>query len=152
MLALIICFSDVLVWISCSYRTDVFVVIYFIIIAFLTCIGQTNLIYIIFGFTSTYFGLSVLYLIKIMQTDKLYFLFTVSDYFIFFPFLFYFTYISSIISKYTKRTKNIETISNKFDIIVSSYIKLSCLCLCIVSSYSFIYSFYIIILGRLLVR
>jgi hypothetical protein len=126
-------------------------VVYFIIIAFTTCIGLNKFIYLLFGFTSIYYGLSIICLIKAMQTDKLLFLFTVTDYFIFFPLIFYFTYISSIISKYTKKTKYIETISHKFDIIISSYIKLSFIFLLAVLAYSFIYSLYIIILGRLLV-
>ncbi|MDD2494295.1 MAG: hypothetical protein PHE29_03790 [Tissierellia bacterium] len=127
-------------------------IIYGIIITFITCIGLSKIIYLFFCFISIYYGLSIIYLIKIMQSDRLLLLFTITDYFIFFPLLFYFTYISIIISKYTKKTKNIETISHKFDIIVSSYIKLSVKYLLIVLAYSFIYSFYIIILGRLLVR
>lgn len=127
-------------------------IIYFVVIIFLTCIGQSRLINLLFGLVSVFYGLSVIYLIKAMQADKIYFLYSFTDYFILFPILFYFTYISSSISKYTKRTKNMETISHKFDIIISSYIKLSFLYLLITAVYCFGYSYYIIILNRLLVR
>ena len=126
-------------------------ILYFISIALITCIGLSKIIYLLFGIITTYYGLSIIYLIKIMQSDRLFFLFTVTEYFVLFPLIFYFTYISSIISKYTRKSKNIETISRKFDIIVSSYIKLSFIYLLIIIAYSFIYSIYIIILGRLLV-
>jgi len=126
--------------------------IYFLAVICLTCIGQSKIINCMFGLISVFYGLSVIYLIKTMQYDKIYFLFTFIDYLIFFPILFYFTYISSVISKYTKRTKKIETISHKFDIIVSSYIKLSFIYLLIVTVYSFGYSYYITILSRLLVK
>ncbi|MDF2616187.1 MAG: hypothetical protein K0Q47_842, partial [Sedimentibacter sp.] len=56
------------------------------------------------------------------------------------------------ISKYTKKTKNIETISHKFDIIINSYIKLSLIYILFVVVYSLGYSYYILILSRLLVR
>lgn len=127
-------------------------VFYFIAIICLTCIGQSKIINGLFGLISVFYGLSVIYLIKAMQTDKIYFIYTFTDYFIFFPLLFYFTYISGSISKYTKKAKKIETISHKFDIIVSSYIKLSFIYLIIVLIYSFGYSYYIIILSRLLVK
>ncbi|HCX61091.1 MAG TPA: hypothetical protein DHU59_01495, partial [Clostridiales bacterium] len=81
-----------------------------------------------------------------------YFVLTFTDYFIFFPLLFYFTFISSTISKYTKKTKNLEQITRKFDIIILSYIKLSLIYLLIVTVYSIGYSYYILILSRLLVR
>lgn len=127
-------------------------IVYFISIICLTCIGQGKIINGIFGLISVYYGLSVIYLIRTINFDKIYFIFTFTDYFVFFPILFYFTYISSIVSKYSKRTKKIETISYKFDIIMSSYIKLAILYLFIVSAYSLGYSYYIIILSRLLVK
>lgn len=126
--------------------------VYFISIICLTCIGQSKIINGLFGLISVYYGLSVIYLIRTMQMEKIYFILTFTDYFIFFPLLFYFTYISSVISKYTKKSKKLETISYKFDIIVSSYIKISLLYLLIVIAYSFGYSYYIIILSRLLVK
>lgn len=127
-------------------------IIYFIAIILLTIVGQNKIIIILFVIVSVYYGLSVIYLIRILRLDAAYFAITFSDYFIFFPVLFYFTFISCIISKYTKKTKNIETISHKFDIIVSSYIKLSLIYLFIVIVYSIIYSYYVSILSRLLVR
>lgn len=127
-------------------------IFYFIAIICLTCIGQSKIINGLFGLISIFYGLSVIYLIKEMQEDKIYFIFTFTDYIIFFPILFYFTYISSSISKYTKKTKKIETISTKFDILISSYIKLSLIYLLIVLIYSLSYSFYIIIISRLLVK
>jgi hypothetical protein len=126
--------------------------IYFIAIILLTILGQSKLINGLFGLVSIYYGLSVIYLIRTMGMDVKYFIMTFTDYFIFFPVLFYFTFISSTISKYTKKTKNIETISHKFDIIVSSYIKLSLIYLFIAILYSIGYSYYILILSRLLVR
>lgn len=126
--------------------------IYFIIIILLTILGQSYIINVLFGLISVYFGLSVIYLIRTLGMDVKYFIMTFTDYFIFFPVLFYFTFISSTISKYTKKTKNIETISHKFDIIVTGYIKLSLIYLLIVTAYSLGYSYYIYILSRLLVR
>ena len=126
--------------------------IYFVAITLLTCFGQNKIINVLFGFISVYFGLSVIYLIRTLNMDVKYFMLTFTDYFVFFPLLFYFTFISSTISKYTKKTKNIETISHKFDIIVNSYIKLSLIYIMIVTAYSLGYSYYILILSRLLVR
>lgn len=127
-------------------------IIYFISIICLTLIGQSKIINGLFGFISVYYGLSVIYLIRTIQFDKFYFLITFTDYFIFFPLLFYFTYISSVISKYSRKSKKIETISNKFDIIISSYMKIATLYLLIVTAYSLGYSYYIIILSRLMVN
>lgn len=127
-------------------------IIYFIIIILLTIIGQSYIINVLFGLISVYFGLSVIYLIRTLGMDVKYFIMTFTDYFIFYPILFYFTFISSTISKYTKKTKNIETISHKFDIIVTGYIKLSLIYLLIVTAYSLGYSYYIYILSRLLVK
>lgn len=126
--------------------------IYFIAIIILTIFGQSNIINGLFGLVSVYYGLSAIYLIRTLKMQVSYFVLTFTDYFIFFPILFYFTFISSIISKYTKKTKNIETISHKIDIIVSGYIKLSLVYLFVVVAYSFVYSYYILILSRLLVR
>ncbi|MGD9567838.1 MAG: hypothetical protein AB7V48_05875 [Sedimentibacter sp.] len=125
--------------------------IYFIVIILLTIIGQNKIIYVLFALVSVYYGLSVIYLIRTLGMDVKYFVMTFTDYFIFFPVLFYFTFISSTLSKYTKKTKNIETISHKFDIIVTGYIKLSLIYLLIVAGYSLGYSYYIYILSRLLV-
>lgn len=126
--------------------------IYFVAIILLTIIGQSSIINIMFGLVSIYFGLSVIYLIRTFGMDVNYFIMTFPDYFIFFPLLFYFTFISSTISKYTKKTKNIETISHKFDIIITGYIKLSFIYLFIIAAYSLSYSCYIYILSRLLVK
>ncbi|NYB73525.1 hypothetical protein HZF24_05165 [Sedimentibacter hydroxybenzoicus DSM 7310] len=137
---------------------DIFIVtikrnlIYFIAIILLTVIGQSKIINGLFGLISVYFGLSIIYLIRTLKMDVVYFVLTFTDYFIFFPLLFYFTFISSTISKYTKRTKNLEQITRKFDIIIRSYIKLSLIYLLIVTVYSIGYSYYILILSRLLVR
>jgi len=126
--------------------------LYFIAIIFLAIIGQGKIINGLFGFVCVYYGLSVIYLIRTLKMDTTYFFMTFTDYFIFFPILFYFTFISSSISKYTKKTKKIETISHKFDIIVSGYIRLSLMYLLIVVAYSFGYSYYILILSRWLVK
>ncbi len=125
---------------------------YFVAVILLTILGQNKIITVLFGLVSVYYGLSVIYLIRTLSMDVIYFVMTFTDYFIFFPVLFYFTFISSTISKYTKKTKNIETISHKFDIIVTGYIKLSLIYLFIVTAYSLGYSYYILILSRLLVR
>jgi len=127
-------------------------IIYFIAIILLTCAGQSKIINGLFGFISIYFGLSVIYLIRTVNMDVKYFVLIFTDYLVFFPVLFYFTFISSSISKYTKKTKYIETISHKFDIIVSSYIKLSLIYLFTVVGYSLSYSYYILIISRLMVR
>lgn len=127
-------------------------IIYFISIICLTIIGQSKIINGLFGLISVYYGLSVIYLIRTIQFDKIYFILTFTDYFVFFPLLFYFTYISSVISKYSKKSKKLETISHKFDIIISSYMKVAVLYLLIVIAYSLGYSYYIIILSRLLVK
>ncbi|WMJ76228.1 MULTISPECIES: hypothetical protein [unclassified Sedimentibacter] len=126
--------------------------IYFAAVIVLTILGYGNIITALFVFVSVYYGLSVIFLIRTLGMDSQYFFMTFTDYFVFFPLLFYFTFISGTISKYTKKTKNIETISHKFDIIISSYIKLSLVYLLIVAGYSFLYSYYILILSRLLVR
>ena len=126
--------------------------IYFIAVILLTIIGQSKIINGLFGLISVYFGLSIIYLIRTLKMDVIYFVLTFTDYFIFFPLLFYFTFISSTISKYTKKTKNLEQITRKFDIIIRSYIKLSLIYLLIVTVYSIGYSYYILILSRLLVR
>ncbi|MDD4089958.1 MAG: hypothetical protein PHP29_09745 [Tissierellia bacterium] len=127
-------------------------IIYFLAVIFLTYIGQGNLIIILFGFISVYYGLSVIYIIRTVGMEFKYFMLTFTDYFIFFPILLYFTFISSSISKYTKKAKNIETISRKFDIIIAGYIRVSLFYLMIITAYSFVYSFYILILSRLMVR
>jgi hypothetical protein len=126
--------------------------IYFIAIIFLTCLGQGKIINLLFVLISIYYGLSVIYLIRTLNMGMKYFILNFTDYFVFFPILFYFTFVSSTISKYTKKTKNIETISHKFDIIVNSYIKLSLIYILFVVVYSLGYSYYILILSRLLVR
>lgn len=126
--------------------------IYFIAIIFFTCMGQGKIINLLFILISIYFGLSVIYFIRTLNMDVKYFVLNFTDYLVFFPILFYFTFVSSTISKYTKKTKNIETISHKFDIIVNSYIKLSLIYILFVVCYSFVYSHYILILSRLLVR
>ncbi len=144
--------------ISSMNLSDIFFVtikrnlIYFIAIMLLTIIGQSKIINGLFGLITVYYGLSIIYLIRTLKMDTLYFVLTFTDYFIFFPLLFYFTFISSTISKYTKKTKNLEQISRKFDIIISSYIKLSLIYLLIVTIYSIGYSYYILILSRLLVK
>ncbi|MEL7646778.1 MAG: hypothetical protein AAGU76_01735 [Sedimentibacter sp.] len=125
--------------------------VYFAAVILLTIFGQSKIIAGIFGLTCVYYGLSVIYLIRTLNMDIKYFILTFTDYFVFFPLLFYFTFISSTISKYTKKTKNIETISRKFDIIVNSYIKLSLIYIIFVTAYSLGYSYYILILSRLLV-
>lgn len=127
-------------------------IIYFLVVVFLTCIGQSNLTKILFGFISLYYGLSVIYFFRTVGIDIKYFMLTFTDYLIFFPILLYFTFISTSISKYTKKAKNIETISCKFDIIISGYIRISLFYLLIVTAYSFVYSFYVLILSRLMVR
>ena len=127
-------------------------IIYFLAVIFLTYIGQGNLIMILFGSISVYYGLSVIYIIRTVGMEFKYFMLTFTDYFIFFPILLYFTFISSSISKYTKKAKNIETISRKFDIIIAGYIRVSLFYLMIITAYSFVYSFYILILSRLMVR
>ncbi|MBP1925413.1 cell division protein FtsL [Sedimentibacter acidaminivorans] len=127
-------------------------IVYFISIICLTFIGQSKIINGLFGLISVYYGLSVIYLVKTINFDKIYFILTFTDYFVFFPILFYFTYISSVVSKYSKKSKKVETISCKFDIIMSSYIKLALLFLIMVSAYSLGYSYYISILSRLLVK
>ncbi len=127
-------------------------IIYFLAVVVLTCIGQSNLTKILFGFISVYYGLSVIYVIRTVGMDFKYFMLTFTDYFIFFPILLYFTFISISISKYTKKVKNIETISHKFDIIISGYFKISFTYLLLVTAYSLVYSFYVLILSRLMVR
>ncbi len=127
-------------------------IIYFLAVIFLTIIGQGNVSLALFGFISIYYGLSVIYIIRTVGIDFKYFLLTFTDYFIFFPILLYFTFISNTISKYTKKAKNIETISRKFDIIIYSYIRISVFYLLIVTVYTILYSFYILILSRLMVR
>ncbi|HOT21537.1 MAG: hypothetical protein GX867_07350 [Tissierellia bacterium] len=127
-------------------------IIYFLAVIFLTYFGQGYLTMILFGFISVYYGLSVIYIIRTVGMDLKYFMITFTDYFIFFPILLYFTFISSSIAKYTKKAKNIETISRKFDIIISGYLRISLFYLLIVTAYSFVYSLYVLILSRLMVR
>lgn len=125
--------------------------IYFIVLILLTILGQSEIIIVLFGAVSIYYGLSVIYLIRALKMSTAYFVITFTDYIFFFPVLLYFTFISNTTSKYTKKTKNIETISHKFDIIKWSYIRLSLIYLFIVTVYSLFYSVYVFILSRLLV-
>ncbi len=125
--------------------------IYFIVLILLTILGQSQIIIILFGAISVYYGLSVIYLIRALKMSTAYFAMIFTDYIFFFPVLLYFTFISNTTSKYTKKAKNIETISHKFDIIKWSYIRLSLIYLFIVTIYSLFYSVYIFILSRLLV-
>ncbi len=125
--------------------------IYFIVLILLTILGQSEIIIILFGAISVYYGLSVIYLIRALKMSTAYFAMIFTDYIFFFPVLLYFTFISNTTSKYTKKAKNIETISHKFDIIKWSYIRLSLIYLFIVTMYSLFYSVYIFILSRLLV-
>ncbi len=126
--------------------------IYFLAVIFLTSIGQSNITKVLFAATSLYYGLSVIYIIRIVGMTFKYFMLTFTDYLILFPILLYFTFISCSISKYTKKTKNIETISRKFDIIIAGYIRISLVYLSIVTAYSFVYSFYVLLLSRMMVR
>ena len=95
--------------ISTMEFSDIFIktlkrnIIYFTAVIFLTIMGQDKIIIALFALTSTYYGLSIIYLIRALRMDKIYFIMTFTDYFIFFPILFYFTFISNIISKYTKK-------------------------------------------------
>lgn len=118
-------------------------IIYFLSLILLTCLGQGRLTKLLFACMSVYYGLSVIY--------NKNFLLTFTDYFILFPILLYFTFISSSISKYTKKAKNIETISRKFDIIISSYMRISVFYLLLVTVYTLVYSIYVLILSRLMV-
>lgn len=126
--------------------------LYFVAIVVLTMIGRGSIINILFGIVCVYYGLSAIYLNRTLKMDTAYFIMTFADYFVFFPILFYFTFISASVSKYTKKIKNIETISHKFDILISGYIKLSSVYFLIVIAYSLGYSYYILILSRLLVK
>ena len=126
-------------------------IIYFLAVIFLTYLGHGKLTIVLFGLISIYYGLSVIYIIRSVGIEFKYLMLTFTDYLIFFPILLYFTFISTSISKYTKKAKNIETISHKFDIIISGYIQVSIFYLLIVTAYSFIYSVYVLLLSRLMV-
>jgi len=118
-------------------------VVYFIVVIFLANFGFVYTIYAMFCLVSIMYGISIIYFTKIVTLDKLYFIFNFTDYLVYFPFLFYFTHISTLASKYIKNVKKIETNSKKIDIIVIGYLKLSAIFLLLVIAYSFIYSYYI---------
>jgi len=126
-------------------------IVYFFVVIVFTYLGYGNLSMILFAFISIYYGLSVIYIIKTVGMEFKYFILTFTDYLIFFPILLYFTFISNSISKYTKKVKNLETISNKFDIIIKSYIKISLIYILIIIIYTFLYSFYVLIISKLMV-
>ena len=118
-------------------------IIYFIVVLFLTCLGFSKTIYVMFCLVSILFGISIIYFTKIVSADKIYFILNLSDYLLYFPILFYFTNISILVSKYIKKSKKIETKSKKIDIMVVGYLKMSAIILVLISAYSFIYSYYI---------
>lgn len=127
-------------------------IIYFLAVILLTWLGQGRLTRVLFGLISVYYGLSVIYAVRTLGFEFKYFLLTFTDYLIFFPILLYFTYISASICKYTKKAKNIETISRKFDIIISGYMQISLYYLLVAADYSLFYSIYILALSRMMVR
>lgn len=124
-------------------------IVYFLAIIFLTFIGKSLIIKGLFGLISVFYGLSIIYLIKIVPVDKLYFIYNFTDYFIFFPILFYFTYISLVISKHIKK---VETKSFKFDIITLGYLRISLFYVLVIVLYTVLYSYYIIILSRMMIH
>ena len=118
-------------------------VIYFTVVIFLANFGFTYAIYAAFGAVSVLYGVSIIYFTKIILADKLYFIFNFTDYMVYFPFLFYFTHMSLLVSKYIKNIKKIETKSKKIDIIVVGYLKLSALFVLAAAAYSLIYRYFI---------
>ena len=118
-------------------------IIYFIVVIFLANFGFVYSIYAVFCIVSIMYGISIIYFTKITMIDKLYLLFNFTDYLIYFPFLFYFTHISLLVSKYIKNVKKIETKSKKLDIIVVGYLKLSAIFILLVIAYTLLYSLYI---------
>ncbi len=122
-----------------------------ILIFIIALLGYNKLIYSLFMIISTFWGLSIIYCVKILQTDKLYLIFTLPDYIFYFPFLVHYSFISISISNYIKKNKIIETKSYKFDIITNSYIKLTIIYIFIVILYCLIYCGYLTILFKMLV-
>ena len=118
-------------------------IVYFIVIIILANFGFVYTIYALFCIVSIMYGISIIYFTKIVLSDKLYFIFNFTDYLVYFPFLFYFTHMSTLAAKYIKNIKKIETNSKKVDIIVIGYIKLSAMFVLLVIAYSLIYSYYI---------
>lgn len=114
-------------------------------------LGYSKLIYLLFTLISIFWGLSIIYCVKIFQVDKLYLIFTLPDYIFYFPLLVHYTFVSTSISNYIKKYKIIETKSYKFDIIIISYIKLSIIYIIIAIIYSLIYCGYLTILYKVLV-
>ncbi len=118
-------------------------IIYFIVVIFLANFGFVYTIYSLFCLVSIMYGISIIYFTKIITIDKLYFIFNFTDYLVYFPFLFYFTHMSTLVSKYIKNLKKVETKSKKIDIIIIGYLKLSAIFVLLVIAYSLIYSYYI---------
>lgn len=118
-------------------------IMYFVVITLFSAFGRYKLIYIVFILVSIYYGISMIYQVKIFNEDKLYFLYNFPDFLIYFPLLFYYTNLSLIISKFIKKIKKVETKRNKLDIIEVDYIKIACIFLVIIILYSCIYSSYL---------
>lgn len=118
-------------------------IIYFIIIISLALLGFSYTIYTVFSLTAIIYGISMICFTKIVYYDKLYFILNFTEYLIYFPILFYFTYMSLILSKYIKNVKKIKTNSKKIDIIVKDYIRLSAIFVSLVIVYSLIHSSWI---------
>lgn len=115
-------------------------IIYFILIMVLSLFGLSLMIYAGFSLVSIIYGISMIYLVKIVSGDMLYLVLNLTDYLIYFPVLVYFTYNSILLSK---NIKKIKTNLKKIDIIVKKHISFSVLSISLVIIYSLVHSFWI---------
>ncbi len=115
-------------------------IIYFILIMALSLFGLRLMIYAGFSIISIIYGISMIYLVKIVSGDILYLVLNFTDYLLYFPILVYFTYNSILLSK---NIKKIKTNLRKIDIIVKKHISFSVLSISLVIIYSLVHSFWI---------
>ena len=115
-------------------------IIYFILIMLLSLFGLSLMIYAGFSIILIIYGISMIYLVKIVSGDMLYLVLNLTDYLIYFPILVYFTYNSILLSK---NIKKIKTNLKKIDIIVKKHISFSVLSISLVIVYSLIHSVWI---------
>lgn len=121
-------------------------IFYFLIVAVLVLFGHKNTVYVLFFVVNLYFGISIIYVTKIFVTDKMYLLYNIFDYIIYYPLLFFFTYISTIISNSIKKSKKIKTNIKKIDIITLRYFRVVLILIIILAIYSLLYSYYLYLL------
>lgn len=117
--------------------------IYILLIIIFTYLGNKIMIYFCYIIVNIYFGMSIIYLVKVIEIDKLYLLCNLPDYIIFFPLTILFTYISVFMCRRIRKLKKVKTKMKKLDIIRLDFIKVALIYFIIVVLFSFLYSIYL---------